>query len=349
MLKNKYFMKMYDDIKNIYKSLITKDIDIKIIDEKPEKYLKDNSDNDFTSKEIKEYIFLNLKHSYKITCDNNTIIMLTVKELSVIPSYVIHMMKIIRIIKILFKNDKKQKIIYFETFKKKKFPRRKKILGTNEINTGLTFLKLDDSHHNGNIILFRKEEVIKVLIHELIHSTLTDINIILSDKNKDFSGLFCVDYDILLNEAYTETLATIINIFYIHIFNGLKKSEIDVMYNNEIRYSNYICSKIMKYYDIDNIKDIVKNNNVCKYVFPQNTNVFSYFFLKNILLIKHIEFSNILHLHSIDNKGINKIINLLMNNIDLINKNKVIIKDNKTNLKMCYYSLSESCVSPKSS
>jgi hypothetical protein len=116
------------------------------------------------------------------------------------------------------------------------------------------------------------------------------------------------------------------------------------MFKNEIKYSNYICSKIIKFYGINNIKDILKNNNECINNFPQKTNVFSYYILKNILLTNHILFSNILDKYTLNYKINNEnciidIINLILNNINSININDIFIKDNNKSLRLCLYEL----------
>ena len=354
---NKYFMKLYTNIKNILKNKLKKsDIQIKEIKDTPNKYLKDN---EFTSDKIKHNIVNNLKYCYEITSNHpnateskDIIIYFRKKPLNyskIIPKNIIQMLSIIKLLKTLFKRNNIQKIIYFETDEKKKFPKSQNIpLGPNEVNSGLTFL---DPHVNGDIILYRKEEVIKVLIHELIHSNLIDEKIIFSNHiNASFNNLFCTDYKILLNEAFTETLATIINIFYINIINNLQKRELNGMFNNELKYSKYICAKILRYYNIDKISDVIKNNNICKLKFPQKTNVFSYYILKNILLTKHLDFGNILfksnqmtetkNNYKINNeKEIKEIIKLIVDNIKLLDDNKNIIEnsDKNNSLRMCIY------------
>lgn len=330
---NNYFMNLYKNIKTILQKIELKinNINITILNENVDVYFKNN---EFTSENIKEYILNNLKNGYKLEYENNTIIYYT-KNLF-LPKIIIHIFKIIKLLKILFnRTDYKQKIIYFETNKKKKFPNKNAILGPNEINSGLTFLV------NGDIILYRKEELLKVLIHELIHSNLIDEKIIFSKYNKDFSNLFCVNYKILLNEAFTESFATIINLFYIHIINNFKINMLNTMFELEMKYSNQLCLKILDYYNIQNIEDIIKNNNICKNIFPQNTNVFSYYFLKNILLINHIKFGDILQLHTIDYKiadetGIYKIINLIMQNINILNNKHNLLNNS---LRLCLYEI----------
>jgi hypothetical protein len=339
--ENKYFMKLYNTFKKLYNKIsIDDNIHIENITESPDFYL---TDNDFTSDEIKLYILSNLKNGYKIIFENNTIIYFTKKN-KVNLSLVKHMFRIIYILKNIFNRGyKSQTIIFFETDKKKKFPIKKKILGPNEINSGLTIL---DLHKNGNIILYRKEEVLKVLIHELVHSNLIDQKLIFSRNNNYFNKLICVNYDIVINEAFTEFFALILNIFYINNVNNFKINNLNTMFNNELKYSFYISSKIFKYYNINNINEIIKNNNNCKITFLQNTNIFSYYILKKLLLKDHLIIGKILDKYSenykINNRiCINKIIDLLIINIEQIKNNKYNTFDfyKNNSLRLCLYEL----------
>lgn len=344
--ENKYFMGLYRNIKNIFKKQ-NKLINISSLN------LIENfnintylSNNEFTSEGIHNSIIKDIKYGYEIISDNNTIIYFTKTKIinSKIPVIITHMFTIIKILKILFnRSDNHQKVTYFETYNKKTFPKNNKIiLGPHEVNSGLTFL---DFHKNGDIILYRKEEILKVLIHELIHSNLIDQKIIFSNKIKNFSDMFCVKYNILLNEAFTESFATLINIFYIHIINNLDKDMLNIMFKNELRYSTYICSKIIKYYDIKKIEDIIKDKNNCTNNFPQKTNVFAYYILKNILLQNYISFGDILNKYTINYKVndelcIVNIINLITTNIKKFDKKIINIKSDKNNsLRLCLYEL----------
>jgi hypothetical protein len=336
---NRYFMDLYNKMKDTLKNIVITEDNL-ILEELNEKSSNYMSDNQFTSDNIKKVIN-NLKYGYKILFDNNTIIYFTYKKIKKIPKIIIYMFIIIKLLKILFNRDiNSQNIIYFETFEKKKFPKKKVILGPNEVNSALTYVTLNK---NGNIVLFRKEEILKVLIHELIHSNLIDLKIILSNKSKLLNNFFCVDYNILLNEAFTETLATLINIFYIHINCKFKKNDLNKIFFNELKYSNYVCSKILKFYKIEKFSDVIKKNKI-NIKFPQKTNVFAYYILKNILLHNHLEFGNILELYTtnykIDNEiCIDKIIHLIINKIDILDKNIINITDNNKSLRLCLYEL----------
>ena len=111
------------------------------------------------------------------------------------------------------------------TNKKKKFPKKKNsLLGPNESNSGVTFSNFVES---GEITIYRNEECLKVLIHELIHANFIDKELIFINEKleKQFNSYFCTNYEILLNEAFTEAMATILNLFYIHITLKLNKKE----------------------------------------------------------------------------------------------------------------------------
>jgi hypothetical protein len=87
-------------------------------------------------------------------------------------------------------------------------PQTKKIidkfnfLGPININSGSTYPRI-------NIFLWRKEELLKVLIHELIHFYGIDYNLFINNKETDF----CIVGEDRNNEAYTESLAILINTF----------------------------------------------------------------------------------------------------------------------------------------
>jgi hypothetical protein len=347
--KLSYFKNLYNNIKSIIKkiNIISDNLEIKNYKNKISLELLNNN---FTSSPIKNYILNNLKNNYQIINENDIIIYSTKKTInnkSKIPNVILHMFKIIKLLKILFKrnnSNNSQTIYYFETNKKKTLPANSsKKIGPNECNSGLTYIQ-NNNHKNGNIVLYRKEEILKVLIHELIHSNMIDHKIIYSTDNKAFSNNFCVDYNILLNEAFTETFATIINIFYIHVISNLKISLLNKMFINELCYSNYICSKIMNYYDIESILDVIKpKDKKCNTYFPQNTNVFSYYILKNILLHNIEDFNNILINNTVDYKinehGIKDLINLIMFNIKKFDNNIITFRITDKSLRMCLYEI----------
>jgi hypothetical protein len=137
----------------------------------------------FISSDIKNYIEKEIHYGRKYTYLNNEIHYFFKKSPSIF--IIQHMIQLIILLKKIFKTENQfQKIIYYETPLKKKFTKNKnknKNLGPSEVNTGYT--NLSHPHKNGCITLYRKEEILKVLIHELIHSNHIDYSIINSKFN----------------------------------------------------------------------------------------------------------------------------------------------------------------------
>jgi hypothetical protein len=341
---NKFLIKLYNDIKKYIKKDINYDL-IKILEE-PDSTIFNKSDyiigNNFLSEDIAKYILDKNKYTYVFYYKNIEIIYSTKNKLKVktIPNIIDHMFIIINLMKNIFKNNYKQKIIYFETSNKKVFPNKNEIINRNNVNSGVTYLEYHDSC--GDIVLYRTEEVLKVLIHELIHSHLIDFKLISSKNSILINDLFCSNYKILLNESFTETFATIINLFYINIKQN--KTELNKILLNEINYSNYISSKIFNFYNIKSINEIIKNNGECNTHFMQKTNVFSYYILKNIFLSSLDDFCRLFKKYSKNYKINNE--NFIIEIIELINNKKYdfdkrLIKINDTNksLRLCLYEL----------
>ena len=234
-----------------------------------------------------------------------------------------------RIITIFSKNDIDDKLInkidsilnFFDYLTKKKnyyeisiylSNEKKKIntnydfLGPDNINSGLTL----PGHY---IVLFRKEEIIKVLIHELVH--YLDL-----DMRNDQKELLFLYKDINLkadiinpNEAYTEILAIIFQNIWESNYKKIKINDfIKFKLNIELYWSFIQITKILKFFKYKCFDDLFNK----KSLFYQKTNVLSYFFLKTILLL-----------------NINTIFNdFTLNNL-YFNKNRFNIIKNQCNLK----------------
>ena len=316
ILKNKFWMNVYEKMKFIIHNKHNKQNNIPYKKEE----LHDGSsiltnvfkNSAYISETVIKYIKSHLTHYYLIEYDNNIIYYFVKNQTKSINKKINkdinELCRLIYTIKILFNRtnkNNKQVLYYFPTPLKKRINNNTHILGVNECNTGYSHLEslyekkkdIHCCHSNGNIYIFRKEEHYKVLIHELIHACYKDRDMILSDENELFSKNFCVNQQILLNESYTETIATILNLFYLHIIlynksqnknkNKNKNMNIlELMYINETKYSFYTMAKILNFYKINSINDFTKYSNQkgCNTVFLQETNVFSYYIVKPLLL-----------------------------------------------------------------
>jgi hypothetical protein len=99
---------------------------------------------------------------------------------------------------------------------KKKFPKNLAQLGPLNVNTGYTV--------GNNIVIYRKEELIKVLIHELTHYVGLDDIAVPEDIEKQIRDHFNVTNSVYLREAITEFWACTMNIAY-YTYLDLKQHE----------------------------------------------------------------------------------------------------------------------------
>ena len=348
ILKITFFNKLYNQLRSI---LTNKDFikSFKNISIKELKHVSKIKDSKFMSIEIKKDTD-KLKYGYLIEFDNNKIYYYSNQKVKInnINSKLLNICRVIKSLKILFKRENEEQIVHFYmTNKKKKFPKKKNsLLGPNESNSGVTFSNFVES---GEITIYRNEECLKVLIHELIHANFIDKELIFINEKleKQFNSYFCTNYEILLNEAFTEAMATILNLFYIHITLKLNKKELDKMFINELKYSIYIYSKIMIYYNIDNLNKIFNKNrdkNLCKSIFPQKTNIIAYYVFKPLILLNLNLFASMYEKYSVDyrisNGFIEHFIKFILDHINDLNE--IIIKENiskNNSLRMTLYEI----------
>lgn len=148
------------------------------------------------------------------------------------------------------------------------------------INTGVSWLN--------NIIIFRSDELFKVLIHELLHNLKLDINCStcnhVVNNNLNFNVGNENSYPVLYNEAYVEYNAIFLWIFYLtQYYNDEtmnKKKLFCHMICREIINGAINCKKLFDYYKITDFEIFKDPNDIVQY-----TNAFSYIFIKYLMLI----------------------------------------------------------------
>ena len=146
----------------------------------------------------------------------------------------------------------------------------KKIIGTLAVNGGAT--------DGVSIELYRGEEVLKVLCHELCHFYKLDCHQI--NKNQDqVLKKFNIKNDdgitLSLSEASNESLAMIHHIAIISYYT--KKSPL-LIYHYEKIWSLYQICHVLNHYGMTKFEDLYEEK------FEQETNVFSYYIIKFFLL-----------------------------------------------------------------
>jgi hypothetical protein len=175
--------------------------------------------------------------------------------------------------------------IYLSEAKKKFDTSSMKILGSNNINSGVTVFMYDKSVPIITTV-YRSEEMYKVLIHELVHNFKYDFAF--ADLHLKISDFLNISPNTKLtpNESYTEVVALILHtMIESYIFDNKCNFDLfKLMLEYETQFSLFQCAKILHFYGFKNTDDFFQRyDNLNR--FKQNTNVFSYFFAKTSLLM----------------------------------------------------------------
>jgi hypothetical protein len=231
---------------------------------------------------------------------------------------------------------KKITLYYFDTLISKKLIDDYNYICSQNINSGLS--------SKTYIIIWRREEILKVLIHELIHFLQID-----NKHNDNITNIINytignINYPIIINEAITELQALFLHTLYIITINS-KSNDNDfiinhfkLLFNLEQIYGWYQFSKIMNFYKINSFElKSIKSN------FNQSSNAYSYYILKCIF---NMYFFNILNELNYIKQLINKqyipnlehVIKNIIDNLPIVFLNKIIkdfkIKDKSLKLTL---------------
>lgn len=201
----------------------------------------------------------------------------------------------------IHKPRKNVKIYFLLTNEKKtiNIEKNNQLIGDN-INTGYTqsFSDINEDF----IVIYRMEELKKVLVHELIHlynlhgfmrPSNVKINTLIKSTNTRFS----------IFEAYTETLAILIYTYY---YSKKNNEDFEKLINKQLNFSFLQSAKILYNQKIYNVNDLGKKE------INETTNATSYFIIKCAIL------SNINLYKNIFNEKLG---------ISLLNKEEIILFD----------------------
>ena len=262
------------------------------IDELSKNYIKDNIVGILTL--TTNISNLNIKINYAIFNKNDF------NKLKKIEKILLHALKIIRLCNLYRKTDyvKNLDVFLFLTPVLKKLPKNNiDILGPKHANSAVTFACAT----NGELVIFRKEEWKKTLIHELFHSLCLDFSTVnYNGLKKKLSSLFDIKSEFLISETYCEFWANIINCCFCS-FSFLKKKE---NFDDFILYVEFcLCiEKIFTLFQTVKILDFMglkyetlwKKDNISNsyrnILYKEKTNIFSYYILKMIFLMYSDEF-----------------------------------------------------------
>lgn len=192
------------------------------------------------------------------------------------------------------------------------------ILTAKNVNSGSSLIGID-------VMIWRAEELYKVLIHELIHFHGFDYhdNGKLHDPAGAISRFITEKYNIewfdKTNESFTETLAVLIHSIFITYYHPDQKLS-DIL-RSEMVFTLFQISKIFKFYHINSIKELgVKP-------ISQTTSVFSYFFIKGALLFSLPDFVKFINVDNLCIKNKIKDFGFLVKTVISNNKFLTMIDD----------------------
>lgn len=151
------------------------------------------------------------------------------------------------------------------------------------------------------IAIYRKEEFLKVFIHETFHALGLDFsNMPSRNINSKIHELFPIKSDFNIYESYSEFWASYIHSMFCayHLSKNKKNKEQFCLYADFCLRFEEIFSllQMVKVLDFMGLtyNNLMDSDGISvtarKYLFKEETNVFAYYILKNILLYHHIDF-----------------------------------------------------------
>ena len=171
------------------------------------------------------------------------------------------------------------------------------ILNENNVNTAFTRTCLK----NAEIVVYRKEEWFKVLMHESFHNFALDFSDMdTSDCHARILSIFPVNSEVNLFEAYTEFWARIMNVIFCSYFNCKNKNDLNEFLSNteyfinfEINYSFFQLIKVLQFMNLEYLNLYEKTDvsaNLRNTLYKENTNVLSYYVITAIMIFNYQSF-----------------------------------------------------------
>jgi hypothetical protein len=189
--------------------------------------------------------------------------------------------------------------IYLTDFKRIIPDNNYTILGSYNVNGGFT----TTCDKNSEIVVYRKEEWFKVLIHEAFHNLGLDFSKMNTNQfHSKIKQIFPINSKFNIFESYCEFWARILNSAFCS-YNVIDnkndkdafKTFLDFFIQIERLFSLFQCNKILKFlgisyqnlYETDNGSHIAREN-----LYKEKTNVFAYYIVTAFLLDNYVNVMN---------------------------------------------------------
>lgn len=174
-------------------------------------------------------------------------------------------------------------------------------IGPKHSNSGLT----TTCSVYSEICIYRKEEFLKIFIHETFHSLGLDFSSINETQYlSKIKKIFPLNIKFNLHEAYSEFWASLFNNALLS-YSSLEKNKIKndkfkhfknflhLSNNLERIFSLYQINKLLYYFNMDyqNFYEGDKiSNYVRQHIYKEKTSIFSYYILKGLLMYNYVDF-----------------------------------------------------------
>ena len=181
--------------------------------------------------------------------------------------------------------------IYLTPFKKKLPTDNRTVVGSSHVNTGVTYHCKNDNE----LIVYRKEEWKKVLIHESFHSFGFDFIDNNAKKIQDYvKSIFPIKSDFLIAEAYTETWSRILNAVFSSYYSLINKNDKEtfILYSMfslqcERLFSILQMMKVLKFMNME-YRDLVTLDDMrcsaLREMYKEDSNVLSYYVITSMFM-----------------------------------------------------------------
>lgn len=210
-------------------------------------------------------------------------------------------------------------ILYMSNAKKICPKIKNQTISYEHVNSGSTTSYHDANYADPLVKIYRSEELIKVLFHELIHACKFE-NLFTKYPEHNFK---VTRSQLLFTESITECMARILNII---LYSYIYSKNIDDILEYEIMFGLIQTAKILNTYGFVSVKDFLNNDINDKRKIKQETSAFEYYILTTILLMNINKFFSIIEKKGTINDMV-KLINDTFNDIDYQNRVDNIIKD----------------------
>ena len=238
---------------------------------------------------------------------------------------------------------KNMKVNIFLTNFKKKLPKNNNdIISINNVNSGYSTIGCNSETE---IIIYRKEEWFKVLIHELFHNLNFDFSTYNIERSKKLlQENFGVKSEYKFFETYCETFSRILNVLIISFLKSSKNDSYNIHYNNFYKYFNNSI-KLERIHSLKQANKILKLFDNFK-EYREDSEVFCYYVLTACLINDYESFitwcinnnNNILKFN-IQNNNIYNFASLIINECINKNFNKILNYNEKKDDTVTYMSL----------